>query len=353
MEAQIKKRGRPRLSEEERKRKRIARHEAYTKTRVYLGSDFERWLKVKNENSLNSDREVATFLIDSYMHNKDHTEAKPDPLKTHMRTSTPSTGNIQHIERTSSLSEVSEAETDRKNMGLCLMKLYVTREMKSSVEMAIKSFFSQQGWRLNQPDISGSTLVTAPKEIHVEHTLQNNFNTNAQEEQSLTEGIKIKEEPPDYHDERMDTEAERREGYMFVFDNWNSLNDFENCKLKHLNDPENSHLNDLSHTFVEKPIKEEFVDPDMNGSKNDKKDDDPHDLMGAVEIKVEVEEYDSDDDVNRGTLMISQEESIMGNHGTETPGEVTQPPETEVNYVGDTCSMTNVSKKFHTKRTKY
>ena len=58
------KRGRPRISDSERKRRKFTRKQSHERTRVYLGNELRRWNDVKTDNNLQSDREVATFLID-------------------------------------------------------------------------------------------------------------------------------------------------------------------------------------------------------------------------------------------------------------------------------------------------
>ncbi|WAR13733.1 hypothetical protein MAR_003838 [Mya arenaria] len=83
-----------------------------SKSRIYIGSETERWERIKVENGLKSDRELATFLIDSYLHHKDKPETRVMHM-THM-TSTPCQGyKPQHSQKTPSVSEVSAPETDR------------------------------------------------------------------------------------------------------------------------------------------------------------------------------------------------------------------------------------------------
>ena len=51
-------RGRPKLSDSERKRRKTHRYSDLSKTRIYLGSEAERWDRIKKENNLKSDREI-------------------------------------------------------------------------------------------------------------------------------------------------------------------------------------------------------------------------------------------------------------------------------------------------------
>lgn len=64
---QKKKRGRPKLTDSERKNRHDARKRTERKARVHLGSEIHRWNYIKNRNGLKSDREVATFLIDRFV----------------------------------------------------------------------------------------------------------------------------------------------------------------------------------------------------------------------------------------------------------------------------------------------
>ena len=63
-QAAKKRKGRPPLSNSEKKRRKTCRNEIYLKTRIYLGSESDRWKRLKEEKQLKSDREVATLLID-------------------------------------------------------------------------------------------------------------------------------------------------------------------------------------------------------------------------------------------------------------------------------------------------
>ena len=59
--------GRPALSESERKRRRLQRNTGQHQFRVFLGSEKRRWDELKAEKGFQTDREVATFLIDRFV----------------------------------------------------------------------------------------------------------------------------------------------------------------------------------------------------------------------------------------------------------------------------------------------
>ena len=60
-------RGRPKLSETERKRRIKERLKLTRKCKVYLGKEHKRWLLIKYNHQLRSDREVARLLLDMFV----------------------------------------------------------------------------------------------------------------------------------------------------------------------------------------------------------------------------------------------------------------------------------------------
>jgi len=58
------KRIRKKISDSERKRRKVERNREFNESRIYLGSESSRWKNLKEEINVKSDREVATFLID-------------------------------------------------------------------------------------------------------------------------------------------------------------------------------------------------------------------------------------------------------------------------------------------------
>ncbi|XP_053398600.1 uncharacterized protein LOC123556417 [Mercenaria mercenaria] len=74
------KRQRQRLPEAELKRRKAERNKNFIDSRIYLGSEIARWKALKKENGLRSDRQVATFLIDSYRHRQAVTVARASDI---------------------------------------------------------------------------------------------------------------------------------------------------------------------------------------------------------------------------------------------------------------------------------
>ena len=58
------KRGRPKLRDSERKRRKLERKKCFEKTRIYIGNEIDRWNDVKRAHNLTNDHEVATLLLD-------------------------------------------------------------------------------------------------------------------------------------------------------------------------------------------------------------------------------------------------------------------------------------------------
>ena len=74
MEATTKKRGKKKMPDSERKRRKAVRSAESNRTRISIGSEHERWKRIQEANDLKSDREVATLLIDRSVYFLDEDE---------------------------------------------------------------------------------------------------------------------------------------------------------------------------------------------------------------------------------------------------------------------------------------
>ena len=54
----------PVLTQSERKRRKQERDRTKSKTRIYIGDEHERWIRVRNERGLKTDFEIAKYLLD-------------------------------------------------------------------------------------------------------------------------------------------------------------------------------------------------------------------------------------------------------------------------------------------------
>ena len=54
----------PVLTQSERKRRKQERDRAKSKTRIYIGDEYERWIRVRNERGVKADFELAKYLLD-------------------------------------------------------------------------------------------------------------------------------------------------------------------------------------------------------------------------------------------------------------------------------------------------
>ena len=52
------------LTDSERKRRKVKRNVDFHRSRVYLGAEQIRWAELKREKKFKTDREVATLLLD-------------------------------------------------------------------------------------------------------------------------------------------------------------------------------------------------------------------------------------------------------------------------------------------------
>ncbi|XP_060591591.1 uncharacterized protein LOC132746454 [Ruditapes philippinarum] len=108
------------LTDTERKRRKIKRNIQFHKSRVYLGTEQIRWAELKKEKNLKTDREVATLLIDNYKRTESQQQMVIMPTQPRLlqlqKSSTPASMKDLPISevKTPSVSEVSGPESERE-----------------------------------------------------------------------------------------------------------------------------------------------------------------------------------------------------------------------------------------------
>lgn len=107
------KRGRPKATEAN-KRKRI---KAFASRRVYLGTQHDRWTALKKELRLNTNRDLAQLLIDSYMTHKG--DGTPHHAVGYRLTSSPVSEEFVDVVNTPSVSEVLQLSYMSQVTSVC------------------------------------------------------------------------------------------------------------------------------------------------------------------------------------------------------------------------------------------